>query len=298
MFKHAHLFASLLLIGFTSVHADEHSNIAVSPSLAQHVDIEGTSLYIECFGEKAPNIIVHSGFGGAGSDGGWESVIESISKTNRICFYDRANLGKSSRSKGHYDIQVIAKQLDVLLNKAQVKPPYVMVSHSYGSYSVRAYNHLYKDKISAVLLVDPTQYGMFYNGVAKWNPEEDTYSKDEIARMQAELAGFNDPNSNPERIYHKTSAEFIRNSDDFGATPLTLIWNKNGIWQGGDAPDTWHPKTWDRMKAMYAKAIDDMHTLSTKQTTRFANTEQHNIFFYEPSIVIEELKALLAKTKK
>jgi len=51
------------------------------------------------------------------------------------------------------------------------------------------------------------------------------------------------------------------------------------------------------MKTMYAKAIDDMHRLSTKQSTRFANTEQHNIFYYEPSIVVQELKALLKQSK-
>ena len=90
----------------------------------------------------------------------------------------------------------------------------------------------------------------------------------------------------------------IKQSQDFGNKPFVLLWSKNGVWSGGEAPDDWHPKTWERMKSLYAKAIGDMHSLSTDAKILFANTHEHNVYSYEPESVIKEINYLLSKVKQ
>ena len=168
-----------------------------------------------------------------------------------------------------------------------------MVGHSYGSYPIKLYHDRYPKDVIGVLLVDPSLYGMFYGNIAKWDPEKDEYGKGMLDRMNAEFAGWEDPGLNAEKIDMKASAKLIRDSGDFGNKPFVLLWAKNAIWEGGDAPDDWHPGVWNRMKKLYSGDLDRMHKLSTKMKIVFADTPQHNIFFYEPDSVINAIDYLL-----
>jgi len=214
-----------------------------------------------------------------------------LHNTNRICFYDRANTGKSDAFIIEYDLNVAVTQLHSLLSSAGILSPYVMVGHSFGSYPIKLFNHQYPEEVKGILLVDPSQYGMFYNNIAKWNVAEDNYTKEFEERRITELGAWNAPTENPEKINLKTTAKLIQNSTDFGEKPFVLLWSKNGVWSGDESPSDWHPKVWDRMKFMYKKTIDDMHNLS-------ANTSEHNIYYYESSAVVKEIKYLFQQVQR
>ena len=138
---------------------------------------------------------------------------------------------------------------------------------------------------------------MFYGNIAKWKPEEDSYSKVNIDRMEAELAGWSNPQLNPEKIGMKSSAKLIKESSDFGNKPYILLWAKNAIWEGGDAPNDWHPNAWNRMKNLYAGDLAKMQTLSTDTKIVFANTPEHNVFIHEPKAVVIEINNLIEKLR-
>ncbi len=265
----------------------------LTPTISGKFKAGSIELYLACYGAGTPTVIVHSGFGGAGSDGGWEQVSQAIHGTNRICFYDRANVGKSDAFTDDYNLGIAVSQLHSLLKSANVSAPYIMVGHSFGSYPIKLYNHLYSDEVKGILLVDPSQYGMFHNNAAKWNKEKEHYTDAVEARRVAELGAWNKPSKNPENINLKTTATLIKNSNDFDEKPFVLLWAKNGIWHGGDVPEDWHPKVWGRMKAMYKKAINSMHSLSVNSKIVFANTKEHNIYHYEPNSVVKEIKYIL-----
>lgn len=290
MFK---IIASLLFL--ICISSNVHAENPLIPNLSGKFNLGALNLYIECYGKGTPSIIVNSGFGGAGSDGGWEDVIKVISSKNQICFYDRANLGKSDKFKDNYDLNTIVEQLHKLLYVADIAPPYLMVGHSYGSYPIKLFNHLYPDEVAGILLVDPSLYGMFSGNVEKWNPDDDKYDKSMQERMNAEFAGWHDPEQNAEKINMKSSAKLIQKSSDFGNKPFVLLWAKNAIWKGGEAPDDWHPAVWNRMKKLYSNDMEKMHSLSTDMKIVFANTPQHNIFYYEPDSVIKAINDLLEK---
>lgn len=287
-------FGVLMLALLLASGAFADGQLQIKPTIKKHINTGKTKLYIECYGQGSPSIIVNAGFGVAISDGGWEKVIESIHSKNQICFYDRANIGQSDKHQGDYDLNTIVEQQDILLRKAAIKPPYVLIGHSYGSYPIKLFNHLHSDKVVAILLIDPSLYGQFKSHINKWDPENDTYDEKTQKKMEQELVKWKGKPENIEGINMRTSSSYIENSANFGDTPYVLLWRKNAIWQPPkEMPANWHPAVWERIKKSYISDLNTMQTLSSNMKTTFAKTNEHFIHKHEPEIVINELNYLL-----
>jgi pimeloyl-ACP methyl ester carboxylesterase len=62
--------------------------------IAEQVDVDGRSLYLECRGTGSPTVVLHSGYGNAGdrwhlSESTTPAVFPALAETNRVCTYDR-----------------------------------------------------------------------------------------------------------------------------------------------------------------------------------------------------------------
>ena len=51
--------------------------------------------------------------------------------------------------------QVIAAELHALLTAAEVPPPYVLVGHSFGGLTIRAYAASHPEDVAGLVFVDP-----------------------------------------------------------------------------------------------------------------------------------------------
>lgn len=284
------LWAAIFAITFLSFITKANQD----PSLKGAFDVGDTNLYIECYGKGSPTVVVHSGFNGYGSSGGWRKVVAKVQNKVRICLYDRANLGKSDKSTTAYHFGDVAKQLNALLAKAEVKPPFIMVGHSYGSYPVRLYHHLYPEQVHAIMLVDPSQYGQWQNKIDKWQPATETYAEKFQQHFNEELMYWQDPFKNPENLDLKANEKLIAESNDFDDKPYVLIWAQ-GSNKMSDAPSKYWQgaePVWFRMKAMFDKAIANMEQLSTHTKVVYANTDKHNVYYHDAETLSEQLLTL------
>jgi pimeloyl-ACP methyl ester carboxylesterase len=68
--------------------------------------------------------------------------------------YDRAGYGWSQSSWKPRTSQQIVKELHVLLNKANIQPPLILLGDSFGSYNMRLYAHLYPEEVVGIVLTD------------------------------------------------------------------------------------------------------------------------------------------------
>ena len=88
----AGLVLILLLAGvvfqFVTTKIDERRYTA----LGEMVDVGGYSLHLYCRGEAgAPTVVMDSGLGGTVLD--WQLVQPELTKSMRVCTYDRAGMG-------------------------------------------------------------------------------------------------------------------------------------------------------------------------------------------------------------
>jgi pimeloyl-ACP methyl ester carboxylesterase len=112
----------------------------------------GRSLYLQCAGSAGPTVVLEAGFGGNTLN--WRDVQPQLGRTTRTCAYDRAGLGNSPPMPGVHDAQNEIDDLQRLLSAAHIKPPYVLVGHSYGGILVRLFASQHPDEAVGVVLVD------------------------------------------------------------------------------------------------------------------------------------------------
>jgi pimeloyl-ACP methyl ester carboxylesterase len=111
------------------------------------------ALYLHEQGQGSPTVLLESGL--AASSLSWELVQPQIAKFTRVCSYDRAGLGWSLPSSKPRTAENLIAELKILLKDADLRPPYILVGHSFGGLLVRAFAHFYPGDVAGVILVDP-----------------------------------------------------------------------------------------------------------------------------------------------
>ncbi|MGK7938568.1 MAG: alpha/beta fold hydrolase [Crocosphaera sp.] len=81
-------------------------------------------------------------------------LMDEIAKITQVFIYDRPGYGWSDSSPKKRCSQEIVYELDQLLKKAEVSPPYLLVGDSFGSYNVRLYAHYFPEKVCGIILTD------------------------------------------------------------------------------------------------------------------------------------------------
>ena len=113
----------------------------------------GSSLYLLEKGSGGPTVVFESGI--AATNLNWRHIQETISGFARSVSYDRAGLGWSSPAKTARIPANIAMELHSMLEAAGIKPPYILVGHSFGGLVMRRYAQLFPKDVAGLVLVDP-----------------------------------------------------------------------------------------------------------------------------------------------
>jgi len=86
----------------------------------------------------------------------WSLVQPEIARTNRVCSYDRAGMGRSDPSKDVATAARIVRDLHALLSAAGEKPPYVLVGASVGGIYTRLFQIEHPEEVAGLVQVDPS----------------------------------------------------------------------------------------------------------------------------------------------
>ncbi|MDQ3730394.1 MAG: alpha/beta hydrolase [Pseudomonadota bacterium] len=152
------IFAGLALAPLPfSASAAELGLISLSAPPGKLIDIGTHRLYIHCMGRGSPAVVLNVGLGGSSLE--WLMVQQGLRSRTRVCAYDRGGYGWSeSGARAHTSLQN-ATELRLLLMRAGVEPPYVLVGHSFGGYDVQLFASRYPDSVAGLVLVDSSHSG-------------------------------------------------------------------------------------------------------------------------------------------
>jgi pimeloyl-ACP methyl ester carboxylesterase len=121
----------------------------------QKVDVGGHSLNLLIGGQGSPGVVFEGGFGAGIAS--WSTVQKEVGAFARTVSYDRAGLGQSELGPKPRSAKQIATELHTALEKAGVKPPYLLVGHSFGGIYVRVFAEMYPKEVAGMVLLDPSQ---------------------------------------------------------------------------------------------------------------------------------------------
>lgn len=135
------LFA--LLTTFGAAHAQQTQMIQVGDHALETV--RG--------GEGEYTVVFEAGFGSDYKV--WGKVASEIAGANKVLLYSRAGCGNSGKSANPQTLEQAVQDLSMLLEKANINTPLILVGHSYGAFIIRQYAALNKDKVKGLVFVDP-----------------------------------------------------------------------------------------------------------------------------------------------
>uniref|UniRef100_B8HT43 Alpha/beta hydrolase fold protein n=1 Tax=Cyanothece sp. (strain PCC 7425 / ATCC 29141) TaxID=395961 RepID=B8HT43_CYAP4 len=121
----------------------------ISPP-GQRVDVGGYRLHYVTAGMGEVTIVLDHSLGGVEG----YLLLDHLAKLSRVCIYDRAGFGWSDRSPHARTSDQIVTELDKLLTRAGLEPPYLLVGNSFGSYNMRLYAHRFPEKVVGLVLTD------------------------------------------------------------------------------------------------------------------------------------------------
>jgi len=145
----------------------------------QKVDVGGHSLNLLIGGQGSPAVVFEGGFGAGIAS--WSTVQKEVAAFARTVSYDRAGVGQSELGPKPRSAKQIATELHTALENAGVKPPYVLVGHSFGGIYARVFAERYPKEVAGMVLLDPSQES-FNDWLKKNHPARLKDAQAEISR--------------------------------------------------------------------------------------------------------------------
>ncbi|MGH8246001.1 MAG: alpha/beta fold hydrolase [Gammaproteobacteria bacterium] len=280
--------------------------IDISTPPGQLIDIGGYRLHLYCMGQGGPAVIFDSGLGGFSMD--WIYVQLRVESALTACAYDRAGYGWSDPGPSPRASDQIAAELEVLLERAHVDPPYILVGHSFGAYNVRYFAGLHPEQVAGIVLVDgshpdqaerlpelPVHASDDHRGtlITFFNPNmlhryypEDMWfplsalltSSKAVATQQRELRNFT------------ISAAQVRHLGAFPPVPLIVVSRGQRVWPRDPMGDSLE-KAWAEMQSDLAASTPGGRQI-------IARHSGHLIHLEEPDVVAEAIRSVVQEDCK
>jgi pimeloyl-ACP methyl ester carboxylesterase len=198
----------------------------------QLVDVGGHRLHLSCRGSGSPTVILESGLGATSSYWAW--ISSAVANNTKVCVYDRAGRGWSDPAVDPQDGNTVARDLHVLLARARVAGPFVLVGHSSGAQYVRIFAGRYPEQVAGMVLLDgqPAEaferlpaFPSFYNRFRRIFPLLPSMARLGVARLVLALmpAGSLPANTWEIQRMHGSSPRLYRSmADEFAELPASL----------------------------------------------------------------------------
>ena len=115
-------------------------------------DVGAHRLHLTCAGTGSPTVVLESGL--AEPAALWDGVMTQVSRSTRVCAYDRPGQGWSDDLAHRQDGREVAADLHTLLARAGEHGPYVLAGHSSGGTLALTYAARYPDQVAGMVLLD------------------------------------------------------------------------------------------------------------------------------------------------
>lgn len=295
-------FITLLMLMPFRLMAEPAFEYDLAHPPGQRLDVGGYKLHINCLGDEGPVVILDAGVGGFSLE--WLTVQKVLSRHAVVCAYDRAGYGWSDMGPLPRTTARISEELRSLLQAAALAPPYILVGHSFGGYSIQHFARTHGDEVAGLVFVDashPEQverlpkaerehrpsvpggrsvYIMQQMRVHPNYPEGQATLALELSRswksaltMREELMNFS------------MSARQVRQAGSLPDVPIVVLTRGRRVW-----PHTAHG---DALEATWMQLQDELAHLLPGAVHLIAEDAGHSIHMDEPGIVISAVNTML-----
>ena len=153
------VFLAVASIGATVENVLVQQEQAAFPAPGKTYEVDGRQVHLDCHGQGGPTVVLFNGMGEISSS--WGRISEPVSKTTRVCAYDRAGQAWSDDAPVPQDgVQAVA-DLHQVLAEAGEQGPFVLTGHSIGGLYAMTYAQQHPDQVAGMVLLDSTSPQQF-----------------------------------------------------------------------------------------------------------------------------------------
>jgi pimeloyl-ACP methyl ester carboxylesterase len=272
--------------------------------------VNGYRMHIHCTGSGSPALVLESGLGNESFI--WSKVQPALSRTTRVCSYDRAGYGYSDAQPAPRDADHIAVELHGLLLQAKVTGPIILMGHSLGGLFIRDYATRYPEQVAGLIFVDSS------TPLQGRNPAFRIVKLQGLARLVTKLVFITNPSrlvgacslpplgSNPpgwklaaENLCHPQFGALDAESDSFersgeetvrtgpyGALPILII--------SHDPARTMRVGNWENA---WSQMQEDLKKLSTRSRRIVAKESTHMIQLDRADLIDKEVSLFVGQIR-
>ena len=131
----------------------EKEQASLTP-MGQQVLVNGHQINVYVEGDGPETIVVLSGAGIASPILDFKEVSESLSKRYKVVIVERAGYGYSDDSNHSRDVMEVLSETRQALSQANVKGPFIILSHSMASLESLAWQEKYPDEVKTLVGLD------------------------------------------------------------------------------------------------------------------------------------------------
>ena len=131
----------------------EKEEASLTP-MGQQVPVDGHQINVYVEGDGPETIVVLSGAGIASPILDFKEVSESLSKRYKVVIVERAGYGYSDDNNHSRDVMEVLSETRQALSQANVKGPFIILSHSMASLESLAWQEKYPDEVKALIGLD------------------------------------------------------------------------------------------------------------------------------------------------
>jgi pimeloyl-ACP methyl ester carboxylesterase len=268
--------ATMLTAGLTGCASSASAHVAAGghPALtavATRIAVGAASVNVLCTGTVTakPTIVLLAGEPDPLTK--FAALQKALSKTTRVCSYDRPGEGKSSKPTSAQTLADSATVLDGLLQAEKITGKIVVVGHSLGGLIAATYAHQYPNRVAGVVLMDATAPSVA-GAIVSLIPISATGAAGEV---RTEVGAFSTAATNPEMLV--SGGEPV---GSLGKIPLTVVQHGEPIY----APV---PTYGAQLQAIWTAGQHELAALSTKSTLVTAPKSGHYIYLDQPAVAIK-----------
>jgi pimeloyl-ACP methyl ester carboxylesterase len=146
--------AIVLLAAVMSDDAQAYRGDQIYASPGQPIDIGHRKLNLYCTGTGTPTIVLESGLGGRAS--AWARVQSALSRTVRVCSYDRAGYAFSDPGPQPRTAERLVADLHAALTNSKVPRPYILAGATFGAFVIRLFAARHSTEVAGMVLLNPS----------------------------------------------------------------------------------------------------------------------------------------------
>jgi pimeloyl-ACP methyl ester carboxylesterase len=262
----------------------------LTPTYEARVDVDGTNLYIVCFGVGTPTVVFDSGWNNTHTE--WVDMVHEVHTHTRVCAYDRPGVSLSGGTPRARSAKELAELLHGTLVKAQIPGPYIVVGHSIAALLDVVFADTYRQDTAGLVLID----GSHPDACQRWRealPPESPNDSADLREMRSTLVDcdtwWSRATSGSDDQWLAVAGDQAAAVTSLGDLPLIVLVSSPDPATWGDIP----PDLIARLGQLRVDLHREHAALSTNGSLVVVEGTGHYIYRDQPQVVLDAILGVL-----